>query len=367
MPRRSSTGATPYQSRSDQVADYLRGQIGKGVWGASLPSERELSAQLRVGRHTLRAALAMLESEGLLVERSQRGTLLNPGRKEKEKGGHTIGMIYAAARVMGPLRVYLDEIRHFFSERGVEVILHRVSYHDRQVPAHFRRLMTTHRHAAWIIVSPPKPIQDWVAEQNFPAVMLGSRMGESRLPNVYWDMYAATRHAVGMMLARGHRRLALVMPVHEKGEDVLSREAFLDAIRESPYAAEIAGRIAVHQQERESVFGLVDRLLAAKERCTAWLICRQGHYLTIHSHLLRLGVRIPEELSLISRDSEYYFEELSPIPTRYEVDPIRFARRVAVLTEKLMAGKLEPGEQLRLMPRFVAGETLGAIAPPKRP
>lgn len=55
----------------DQVADQLRQGILRGEFapGAALPGERSLAAQLGVSRLTLRAALARLQSEGMLEPR----------------------------------------------------------------------------------------------------------------------------------------------------------------------------------------------------------------------------------------------------------------------------------------------------------
>jgi DNA-binding FadR family transcriptional regulator len=55
----------------DLVADQLRRGILRGEFapGTALPGERSLSAQLGVSRLTLRAALARLESEGMLEPR----------------------------------------------------------------------------------------------------------------------------------------------------------------------------------------------------------------------------------------------------------------------------------------------------------
>ena len=55
----------------DAVTDRLRDEIlsGRLLVGAALPSERELALSLGVNRLTLRAALARLETLGLIVTR----------------------------------------------------------------------------------------------------------------------------------------------------------------------------------------------------------------------------------------------------------------------------------------------------------
>ena len=61
-----------------QIADSLLEQIATGRLSPDqqLPSERELSKQLKVSRVTLRAALSVLDNKGLLVRRPGDGTYI---------------------------------------------------------------------------------------------------------------------------------------------------------------------------------------------------------------------------------------------------------------------------------------------------
>lgn len=61
-----------------QIADEIRRQISDGTLGpgALLPSEPELARDHRVSRQTARAALQLLEQEGLVVVRPKRGRIV---------------------------------------------------------------------------------------------------------------------------------------------------------------------------------------------------------------------------------------------------------------------------------------------------
>ncbi len=67
----------------DAVADRLRDEIlsGRFAPGSTLPSERELALQLGVNRLTLRAALARLETWGLIVTRHGARTMVESWRE----------------------------------------------------------------------------------------------------------------------------------------------------------------------------------------------------------------------------------------------------------------------------------------------
>ena len=64
------------QLLSDQVAEDLRADINAGAITGRLPSEHELAAQYGVSRVTVRRAVAVLTSDGLLRTLRGRGTFV---------------------------------------------------------------------------------------------------------------------------------------------------------------------------------------------------------------------------------------------------------------------------------------------------
>lgn len=61
------------------LVERLRGGLGRGEWAHSgrLLPERELAEVLKVGRHSLRQALARLEAEGVIWRRQGHGTFIS--------------------------------------------------------------------------------------------------------------------------------------------------------------------------------------------------------------------------------------------------------------------------------------------------
>ncbi len=64
-------------SRWRRVADGIRSAVSEGRIGEQLPPETELAAQFGVNRHTVRRAIAVLSTEGLLRAERGRGTFVN--------------------------------------------------------------------------------------------------------------------------------------------------------------------------------------------------------------------------------------------------------------------------------------------------
>lgn len=107
----------------DAVADRLRNEIlaGRLAPGSRLPSERELSLALGVNRLTLRAALARLETMGLITTRHGSGTEVTPWRERA--GLEALGMVMSSLDPQEPawleLLTSLLEIRRLLAAEAV--------------------------------------------------------------------------------------------------------------------------------------------------------------------------------------------------------------------------------------------------------
>ena len=64
------------RSRYEDIAAFLRAEVAAATPGSRLPSESELCERFEVSRMTARAALQILDNEGLIVRRRGRGTFV---------------------------------------------------------------------------------------------------------------------------------------------------------------------------------------------------------------------------------------------------------------------------------------------------
>jgi len=74
----SQTARNPRKARYLQVADVLRDAIRRGTYpvGHHLPTEAELCRRFKISRYTARAALHVLDEQGLVMRRRGSGTLV---------------------------------------------------------------------------------------------------------------------------------------------------------------------------------------------------------------------------------------------------------------------------------------------------
>ncbi len=100
---------TARRSLRHQIADNLRAQVLAGELhpGTQLPSEPELARSLHVSRSSLRAAIALLEEEGLLRRLQGSGTYVNDRpllRDDLSRNLSVSAMIRSTGQVPGALR-----------------------------------------------------------------------------------------------------------------------------------------------------------------------------------------------------------------------------------------------------------------------
>lgn len=359
-----------FRSRGIQVADYLRQQLQRGHWSGRLPSERQLAHELGISRRSLRTALLKLEKENLIVIHPQSGTYPVQSKLNPCERPHSIGIVYAShpsrkrdqSAIIGKHLIIFDEIRRIYSAQQIDFDLYSSPYlKGNQVSSQFKKIFTENHRDCWILVSPTIPMQLWCEEHQVPAIILGTTRESSRIPSVGIDHYALCKHAAGEILRHGHQQIALILPPKGQFDDEQGVHGFLDGIRQSH---DFHGNVLLekHDTTREGVCRLANRLLKTTPLPTAWLVFRQGHFFTLFTHLLRAGVKVPRDISLICRDADLYIHDLVLDPTCYYGDVRVVARHAARLATRYVTGQCKPGERINLMPDFLPGQTLGKPA-----
>ena len=113
-----------------------------------------------------------------------------------------------------------------------------------------------------------------------------------------------------------------------------------------------------HDGSTSHLCSVLDDALRQPDPPTAILVARARHVLTVMMHLLRRGRRIPQDVAVISRDDDPFFQYTTPAVARYAIDQTHFARRLAMAARQLAETGTLPARAIRLMPQFVPGETV---------
>lgn len=348
------------QSKSGQVAQLIRERLQNGGWNGGLPPERDLAAEFLVSRTTLRAACAILESEGLLRPsehtRKGRSPAKPSGRSTVARGHGTVHILTPSLSDSPVLMEQLAVVRGELAKASVTVVVNEIPHITSQSSPRraLGRLFSIHRGAVWVLHKMPLAIQEIAAELRVPCVVFGSVFPGIQLPHIDVDFAATARHAAGRCFAAGRTRLALVLHRTRLAGDTLAADEVQRLTREKGLPDPILIR---HDFNRSALIDTLDSWIRRTgELPDAMLVLNQHHLLTVLPHLLRRGVAIPSRLSLVHLGNDPVVERLSPLPDRYDVGSA-LSRGLARMCLALLAGE-RPANR-RLFPRALRGETLG--------
>jgi DNA-binding LacI/PurR family transcriptional regulator len=353
MPRRLSLVA--------QTVKALKKNISTGFWSGQLPGENSLCASLHVSRVTLRKALAELVREGWVRGgRGRRRDIVARPRRLPVAGNRVVLLSEAKLHLLHPFTLYwMDCLREHLNESGYHLEVHS-GHHafssgaERALTQLEKRL----RPVGWVLYRSNEPMQQWFSRKSLPCVIAGSRHSRVELPSVDVDYRATCRHAVGQFLARKHRQIVFLNPESGAAGDMESEQGFLEAAQSLRHSGGLA-EVVRHDGTVPGICRKLDLLLARPVRPTAFLVSRPAFALTAATHLLHRQLRLPQDVALISRDNESFLENAVPSMARYASNPTMFARKISRLVLEMVQSAVLSKPDVRLMPAFIPGETLG--------
>lgn len=354
-------------SLASQTADILREGIRQGTWRDRLPGERALCEKYQISRNTLRTALGQLQRDKLIrpVHGSGNQILGKPGKDAGRLQSRDVGLLSPEPleRLRPAQTLWIDELRALLSERGCRLhVFHGRQYFRANPGPALERLIAENPHGAWILTLSNAAIQRWFARHEVRCVVAGSVHAGLDLPYRDLDHRAMCRHAAGVLLGLGHRKLALIIAKSQLAGDLESEAGFVEGVQKSPHAgAEV--QVGRHDGSVEGIGHAVRRLVDQRPAVTAILVANAYHYLTVVTRLGQAGRRVPQDVSVISRDDDLFLSYLAPGPARYAASSHALAKSLLRPLLELLE-KTPPGRRgLRLMPEFKSGDS---IAPPGR-
>jgi DNA-binding LacI/PurR family transcriptional regulator len=343
-------------SRSIEVAAFLRDRLMRGNWTQYLPGEMELARELQVGRNTIRAALVVLEKEGLVRTSSgRRREVITPMKWVRPQFEKVAVMLMPSPwhTLASSTLLWMDALRSRLHGAGwqLQLVINSAAFH-RAPSAALESLLAQYPAAVWILFRSTAAMQRWFEKRQVRTVVAGSCHAGVRLPQVDTDFRATSRHAAARLVGLGHRDLAVLAPTVLFAGD----EESLGGFREGAADA----RIQVHtcNDSKASVIKALRLMLKNPPRPTAIFVFQASHAATALTYLSLQGVSVPAQMSLLSRGHEPFLAHLVPEPGRYERQPETFAKKLAHLVTALGDGLLPKKAQNLLMPTFVRGETL---------
>jgi LacI family transcriptional regulator len=360
-----------FVSLAAQVALALREEIDRGVWVEWLPGERALTEMLQVSRKTLRKALGQLRSEGLIATEHGLGNRIVP-RGDQAGTARQDSSIVAlltpdALEQMRPYTsLWVNHLRTLLAKKGMQLLtFDGQKYFSRHPDKALARLAAQTPAACWLLANSTDATQRWFAGKRIPCVVAGSCHAGVDLPQADLDQYALCRHAAGVILGAGHRRIALLNERSGRAGDLESEAGFVDGVRKSPHA-EAVPMVTYHEHSPSSLSRAFQRLLDNPHPPTALLVSNGASYLTVISVLAQHGLRVPQDISVVSRDGEPFFDFLVPLPAHYAASPKVFAKKLMKPLMQSAAGEAIVPRKTLIFPNYIKGGSLGPPPPEAR-
>jgi DNA-binding LacI/PurR family transcriptional regulator/DNA-binding MarR family transcriptional regulator len=344
-------------SAVEQVATYLKEELGQGTWTGEMPGVGALARELGVNHKTVEAALGRLVKEGALVEQG-------PRRRRRidlsvQSGSTRPLRIAILLFERSDSRVdYIVEIQHELNEAGHSPFYPQKTLEDlgmevKQVASFVKRTPAD----AWLVVAGSVAVLEWFGAQPVPAFGLFGRWGTAKIAGVgpkKQDAYAAV---VRKLVGYGHRRIVLLArPQRRLPQPGAPERAFLAALEKEGIA--VSEYHFPHWENTKADFYRRLESLFKITPPTALVVQEAVLFSAVEQFLARRGLRVPEDVSLVCADPDPTFRWREPSIAHLRLDSAVWCRHILRWAAKVSRGETYV-RQLSSHAEFVDGGTIG--------
>ena len=345
-----------FSSLIEQVAQLLRDGMRQGRWRGSMPGRIRLAAELGVNHKTVKAALQLLEEEGLLASRGA-------GREREIVSGtdFTPSSLRVAILLYEPAdrqMHYIVDLRHQLAEAG-----HTASFAEKTIcelgmnVARIARLVDRTEADAWVVVAGPRDVLEWFAARPTPAFALFGRQVGVSLASTSPKKAGALHELVERLFSLRHRRIVmLVREERRKPEPGFFERLFLEKL-ESCGIQTSAYNLPEWGDSPEELQRILNSLFQHTPP-TALIVGDVLLFLAVQQHLARLGFLAPDHVSLACTDNNPFFEWCRPTIAHIGWDFRPLINRVVNWANNVSRGK-EDRRKSGTKASFVPGGTIG--------
>ena len=188
-----------------------------------------------------------------------------------------------------------------------------------------------------------------------PVVLIDRYYEDTSLPYVTTNNYQGGLDATRHLLSRGHTRISCIQGVQSSMPNKERVRGYVKAMEDEGLAQDID--IIGNEFSVQNGYLETKLLMSRQQRPTAIFALSNTIMLGALKAIREAGLRIPEDVALISFDNNLYMDYMTPSITRIS-QPVEDMAKLAVkiLLDKIK-GASNCGSQLRLSPIMVAGES----------
>ena len=345
---------------TEQVAEHLGNELKRGRWAGLMPGKHELAGELGVNNKPVEAAMRLLEAKGLVVSQGA-GRRRSIIRAEEPPQRKILRIAIMPGEPSDSILDYIIELRHRLQAAGHAVqTAPRTMVELRDDTERLAGLVRATEADAWVVLGGSRKVLEWFAERPEPAFALFGRRDGLPLAATGPDKASATAAATRELIRLGHRRIVLIArPRRRLPHPGEAERAFLAELETHGLA--VGDYNLPNWEETPNEFHRCLEQLFRMTPPTAMIIDEVEFFFATMQFLLRHGMRVPEDVSLVATDPDPTFHWCKPRIAHITWDSGPLVQRITRWAANVSRGR-EDRRQTLIKAEFVPGGTIG---PPK--
>ncbi len=335
-------------AKYQEIAELIRGRILSGYFGERtlLPTEQEFCQEFQVSRQTVRQALSVLVNQGLIEKRQGSGSHIRDLSQPALPPQRSIAVVttYIGDYIFPSI---LREIETVLAANNSAPVLFATQNQVANERRILQRLITQPLDGILVegtktaLPNPNLDLYRKLIAKGMPLLFMHCNYPElTGTLSVLDDNYGGGHQLVEYLYRKGHRRIAGIF----KNDDIQGHQRYAGyaaALREYDLPME-DGQIfwyGTEFKERLLAGGSTEELEAVLTDCTA-VVCYNDEIANrLVTQLAKRGVKMPEEMAVVSFDNSQY-SEMAPLRiTSLSHGPYNVGRMSAELLFRWMEGQ----------------------------
>ncbi len=305
-----NTQSPKYLQLKEEILSWIAG--GRFRPGDKLPSENELAEQFSLSRQTVRQSIGELVQEGWLAREQGKGTFVSRQSAERRSstGNRTVGVITTSiSDYIFPSIV--RGIESSLKDKGYRLLLSSTD-HRKDRERECLEMMLSHA-VCGLIVEPTKSAEGnpnfdnylAIEDHGIPMLMINESYPDLESPSLRMDDDAGGMMAATHVLELGHRRIAGFFKTDDL-QGVRRMKGFIRACREHRVPSDGAKIVRYSTEDKgERPQAMLREMLTSEHRPTAIVCYNDQLAVSLLDTIRELGLRIPEDLSVVGYDDSF--------------------------------------------------------------
>lgn len=355
------TGMKPFYaySAAEQVANHLKMEMKRGSLSEVLPGVKALGEELGVNHKTVKAALAILEAEGILLNRGRGVKRRIVTSKIDLLPVMRVGILFYDSHTEA--RTDALQLKQAIIDRGhVPFVAPKTMQEDLGMStSRIKKHVKSFEVDVWIVYAGSFEILQWFATYKVPVFAIYGRLIKANVAGMGIQKSVVTNRVTRQLVEQGHTRIVMFVREERRKPSLGMPElAFLEQL-ESCGIKTSSYNIPDWEDTPEGLEHCLNNIFQYT-RPTALIICDAVLFHSIQNHLSRIGINAPEGISLFCTDHVESFVWVRPAITHINWDYRPTTRRVLQWITNVSMNK-EDRKLSYTKAHLVDGDTIGPV------